>query len=120
MDKVLAEIDWFSENQIEYVDISDSNFGILQRDVDIARYIRQKHDQNGWPKRVNSTWAKNNHETVFEMSRILEDVNRSGVTLALQSTNEVVLKNIKRKNVANTKLQLLMIIIIFTIQVISV
>ena len=105
MDKVLAEIDWFSENQIEYVDISDSNFGILQRDVDIARYIRQKHDQNGWPKRVNSTWAKNNHETVFEMSRILEDVNRSGVTLALQSTNEVVLKNIKRKNVANTKLQ---------------
>jgi putative methyltransferase len=105
LERILAEIDWFSDNKIEYVDITDSNFGILPRDLEIAKYIKQKHDETGWPKKINGTWAKNNPDRVFDMSLILDHVNRAGITLSLQSSDEIVLKNIKRKNVANTRLR---------------
>lgn len=105
IERILAEIDWFSEKQIEYLDVADSNFGILPRDIDIAKYIKQKKEATGWPKKMNATFAKNNQQNVFEISLVLNGINRTGITLALQSSNDIVLKNIKRKNFANTKLK---------------
>lgn len=103
--KVFQELQWFSDNKIEYIDIADSNFGLYERDLDIVRHIKHLHDTTGWPKKINTTWAKSHSERVLEMSKILADMNRLGVTMALQSSDQVVLKNIKRKNVANERLR---------------
>lgn len=104
LDRLLAEIDYFSEKKIEYVEIADPNFGILKRDLDITKYIKEKNSETGYPQKINATWAKSSPERLFEMSKILDSINRGGVTLALQSSNETALKNIKRVNIANKKL----------------
>ena len=104
-ERLIKEIDWFSNKKIEYVEIADANFGILPRDLELAKYIKQKKVDTGYPQKINATWAKNNPERVFEASKILESINRGGVTLALQSQNKTALDNIHRINIANNKLE---------------
>lgn len=103
--RLLKEIDWFSDKKIEYVEIADANFGIFKRDLELVKYIKHKNVTTGFPEKINATWAKNSPDQVFEMSRILDSMDRGGVTLALQSQNPVALDNIKRINIANSRLQ---------------
>lgn len=104
-ERLIKEIDWFSERKIEYVEVADANFGIFPRDLDLVKYIKQKHGENGFPEKINATWAKNSPERLLEMSKILDSMNRGGVTLALQSQNKTALGNIKRINIANDRLE---------------
>lgn len=106
-DRLLKEIDWFSENKIEYVEVADANFGILPRDLELSKYIKQKNIETGYPQKISATWAKSNPERVFEASKILASINRGGVTLALQSQNKTALDNIHRINIANEKLEVI-------------
>ena len=105
LDRVYQEIDWFAKNKVSYVDITDSNFGILPRDLEIAKYFRQSHLDKGFPEKVKASWAKNNPDRVTDMSMILEEMNRGGITLALQSSDKSTLDNVKRVNIANAKLK---------------
>lgn len=104
-ERLYKEIDWFSDNKIEYVEIADANFGIFPRDLELVKYIKQKHLATGFPEKINATWAKNSPERILEMSTILDTIDRGGVTLALQSQNKVALDNIKRINIANERLE---------------
>lgn len=104
-DRLLKEIDWFSKHKIEYIAIADANFGMFPRDLDLVKYIKFKHTETGFPEKIAATWAKNSPERLFEMSKILDTINRGGVTLALQSQNKTTLGNIKRINIANERLQ---------------
>ena len=36
LDRVFAELDWFSKNKVEFIFCCDANFGILPRDYEIA------------------------------------------------------------------------------------
>ena len=36
LDRVYAELDWFSKNKVEFIFCCDANFGMLPRDYDIA------------------------------------------------------------------------------------
>jgi len=105
--RLYDEIDWFSNHQIEYVEVADANFGIMKRDLDLTKYLKQKFIDTGYPQKVSATWAKSSPERIFEMSRILDSMNRGGITLALQSGNKVALDNIKRINIANDKLEVI-------------
>jgi len=106
-ERLIDEIKWFSDKKIEYIEVADANFGILPRDLDLVKFIKKLHDETGFPQKINATWAKNSPERVFEASKILESINRGGVTLALQSQNKVALGNIKRINIANERLEML-------------
>lgn len=98
------EIDYFASKKTEYVEVADANFGILKRDLELVKYIRQTFDKHGYPQKISATWAKSSPDRLFEMSKILESMNRGGITLALQSNNKTALDNIKRTNIANEKL----------------
>ncbi|MBR3620202.1 MAG: radical SAM protein, partial [Clostridia bacterium] len=99
MELVKKEIDWFSENRIEYVYAADANFGLFPRDEEIIDYIIQKHSENGYPQKFQATYSKNNPEVVFRINKRLHEAGmRKGATLSLQSMNEGVLKNIGREN----------------------
>lgn len=104
-ERLVNEIHWFSNKKIEYVEIADANFGILPRDLELVKLIKQLHDTTGFPQKINATWAKNSPDRVFEASKILDSINRGGVTLALQSQNKTALDNIKRINIANERLE---------------
>lgn len=104
-ERLLAEIDYFSQKKTEYIEVADANFGIVKRDLELTKYIRHKFLTTGHPEKISATWAKSSPDRIFEMSKILDSMNRGGVTLALQSNNKTALENIKRTNIANEKLE---------------
>ena len=101
MDRLNAEIDWFSSKKIEFVFCCDANFGILPRDVDIARTIAARKSELGYPKAFSVQNTKNATERAYLTQKILSDSGlNKGVALSLQSVDVTTLKNIKRQNIS--------------------
>ncbi len=99
IETVKKEIDWMSENKIEYCYCADSNFGMFPRDMEIVAYVIEKFKENGYPQKFQATYSKNNPETVFEITRMLNRAGMSkGATVSFQSMHQNVLDNIYRKN----------------------
>lgn len=99
IETVKAEIDWMSENKIEYCYCADANFGLFERDEEIVEYLIEKHNHNGYPQKFQATYSKNNSEKVFRINKRLNDVGMSkGATLSFQSLHQHVLDNIYRTN----------------------
>jgi hypothetical protein len=101
MDRLGQEIDWFSSKKIEFVFCCDANFGILPRDIDIARAIAAKKFEYGYPQAFSVQNTKNATERAYLTQKILSDSGlNKGVALSLQSVNITTLKNIKRQNIS--------------------
>lgn len=76
----------------------DANFGILKRDVEIAKAIRQNKEKYGFPTSCHIWMAKNVTDRNLEIAEILEELVVP--SMAVQSMDEEVLKNIKRDNIS--------------------
>ena len=74
---------------------ADANFGIAERDIEIARYVARLTEETSYPRKLNVNWAKNQPK-LFEIGKILNNIN---MIISLQSLDETVLKNIKRQNI---------------------
>jgi radical SAM superfamily enzyme YgiQ (UPF0313 family) len=99
-EKIFAEIDWFSKQKIEFVFCCDANFGILPRDIEIARKTARNKLKFNFPKSFSVQNTKNSSEKIFELQKILNDAGlQKGVNLALQSTNPKTLRSINRENI---------------------
>jgi putative methyltransferase len=100
LDKVMREIEWFSRNRVDLVFATDANFGIIERDVEIARAIASAKDATGYPLQFRVNYAKNSNDRVFEISRTLSRSELSaGTTLSMQSVDDVVLEAVKRDSI---------------------
>lgn len=99
LEQVCGDIDWIGQHNIGHVFVGDANFGILERDTDIARRFAQIHEQYGFPKSVCTQNAKNPKEHSFEALAILDRSGiKTGGLMALQSINGPTLKAIRRDN----------------------
>jgi radical SAM superfamily enzyme YgiQ (UPF0313 family) len=100
MEQVLAEIEWISKKQIAYIAMTDSNFGIKSRDIEIARALVEARGKHGSPSFISVSWAKHSPENVLEISKILRE-GKIGfrITQALQSYNVESLKAVERANI---------------------
>ncbi len=100
MERVKGDLLWMAQHKITYCICADSNFGILPRDREIAEYLVKLKKEYGYPKKFETTSARNKDEFVFEINQLLEseDLN-CGISIALQSTSPVVLENIGRSNI---------------------
>ena len=99
MDKIKSEILWMSEHGIPYCYCADANFGISERDLEIAQYVVDRNRATGYPKIFKPCYAKNSDERVFRIGKLLnENGVDKGVTLAYQSMSSEVLQNIGRRN----------------------
>ncbi len=100
IEQVRDEVEWIGRNGIKYIAMSDANFGIRDRDVDVAQLLAECKSRYGVPDFISVSWVKNSHENVLRIADIL---NCCGigfrVTLSLQSLNDNVLKAIKRSNI---------------------
>lgn len=99
MERIRKEIEWFAAKKAEYIFCADANFGILERDLEIAQYVVEVKNRTGYPLIFNGCYAKNSNDIVFKISKLLFDnkANKSA-TLAYQSMNTVALANVNRKN----------------------
>jgi hypothetical protein len=76
---------------------ADDNFGMYERDVEIADYIGWLQGKFQWPRYIRTTTGKNKGERIIQ---VLRKTNGAlPMTVAVQSMNPVVLKNIKRDNI---------------------
>ena len=100
MHQVREEVEWIGRHGIKYIAMSDANFGIRKRDLDVARLLAECKERYGVPDFISVSWVKNSHKNVLEIADIL---NQCGigfrVTLSLQSLNDDVLKAVNRSNI---------------------
>jgi 2-(S-pantetheinyl)-carbapenam-3-carboxylate methyltransferase len=98
MDKIKAEIDYLASHRIEDIYLTDCNFGLFERDLEITRLLVASKQRSGYPKRVRIQFAKQSDERVLEISRLLNaDGMLWGTTLSMQSVTPKVLKAVKRQ-----------------------
>ena len=100
IDRVLGEIEWIGRNKIPYCLGADANFGMVQRDYEIAEALVAAKEKYGYPEKFRVNFGKNSGEKVFRVAELLHkaDMTKS-ITLARQSNDSQVLKNIKRSNI---------------------
>jgi putative methyltransferase len=97
LSRVQADLEWAIGKPISYMVCADANFGIFkERDVEIARIIKRVAEQSQVDS-VNLQYAKNSTDVVFEIAKIIGNLSR-GITVSVQSMNDITLEAIKRKN----------------------
>jgi hypothetical protein len=104
MDRVSAELEWCAQNRIPRVFLADANFGIMERDVEIAEKIAELKGTYGFPTLVSTNYAKN---TTKHLKKIVQtfvdaDILTQGL-LSLQSMDAGTLKTVKRSNIKTEK-----------------
>ncbi|BBO76411.1 hypothetical protein DSCW_38280 [Desulfosarcina widdelii] len=97
LDRIADEIKYLADLGVEDIYITDSNFGLFKRDLEIAKLLVDARRRTGFPKRVRIQFAKTSNETVFAISRLLFDNDMLwGTTLSMQSVDVEVLEAISR------------------------
>jgi len=97
LDRIRADLEWCIGKPISYLFCADANFGIFKdRDLEIAKIIKRVANQSQIDS-VNLQYAKNSTDIVFNIAKLLGSLSR-GVTVSVQSMNDVSLEAIKRKN----------------------
>jgi radical SAM superfamily enzyme YgiQ (UPF0313 family) len=99
-ERIRAEIEWFGQHGVDYLDQADANYGIVKRDVELTKFLVETKRKYGYPKTFRTSFAKNSNETIYNIATMLHEANMlKSVTLAMQSMESDVLVNIKRKNI---------------------
>lgn len=101
LQKVFDELQWLSDNKVEYVYCADANFGLFDRDMTITDKFIELKEKTGYPSRLKVNFTKNRCDFVGDISRKLSehDMGKSQ-TLSFQSVDGKVLEAIGRKNIA--------------------
>ena len=100
LDRVFDEITWLSEQGAVYIFIADANFGMLKRDVEIARHLAECKRKNGYPMSVYFSSSKNTPERVTEITMILDQAGMVATQpVSLQTMSAQTLEHVKRSNI---------------------
>ena len=102
VDRVKSDIDYCRQHaQDDVLMINDANFGLYDRDFEIAQFIRQEYHNYNWPQNVIVNWGQVRSERSLEIADILKEVCL--FRQSSQSMSHDVLKNIKRKNISENQ-----------------
>jgi radical SAM superfamily enzyme YgiQ (UPF0313 family) len=100
--RVFAEIEYIRERaSASQLILADVNFGILKRDLDVAKFIKASHVEYHWPKSLYVYNAKLPTETTLRTMETLHPMAQ--LCMSFQSTDEKVLDNIHRANIGYDK-----------------
>lgn len=108
LEKVFAELEWIGMNGCGFVTITDANFGMfVDRDNAIADKLIEVQEQYGCPDSFSMSWAKDQKPEVFDIvfKLIKNPKFNQGLTVSVQSMDLDVLENIKRRNLAQHKIE---------------
>ena len=103
--KMVKEINWISDHEIDYLHLIDNNFGMYKNHKVISDLLIDRLKTKGYPNALNITWAKHKKPYLFDIAEDLWKVGlNKSVTIALQSMNNQTLKAVERAN-ENTNLK---------------
>lgn len=101
IERVEADIRWFSEHKIDYVWGADGNFGLFPRDRYIADLLVVAKKKTGYPQQMKVNYAKLNGDNVFYITKVFAENGLSkSTTMSLQSTSDTALRFAGRKNMS--------------------
>ncbi|MBI4398004.1 MAG: cobalamin B12-binding domain-containing protein [Candidatus Omnitrophica bacterium] len=102
MDRLQNDMQWFSSQKIEFIYCCDANFGLLNRDIDIVKYMANLKTNTGYPKAFSVQNTKNATDRAYRVQKILNDYGlNKGVTLSMQSVDPYTLQQVKRENISS-------------------
>ena len=98
LERVFAEIDYIGSHVKKYGTMMtcDANFGILDRDVEIAENIYATHKKYGFPTFINVQWNKSNPDRIYRVAKAFDGI--ASVGSSRQSLHDPTLEAIGRKN----------------------
>lgn len=98
--RVAAELEWLGRNRIGFVYNADSNFGMQQRDEEVAEMMVATKLKYGYPEKVVNLYGKNTDERIYRIARMLHQHGmHKGLGLSRQSLDEEALTNTRRRNI---------------------
>jgi len=100
MDRVHAELDYIAKkvpSNVSHLTITDSNFGMYERDYEICEHINRLQKDSNYPRYTRASTGKNRKDRIAKAFRLLNGSLQFG--LSVQSVDPDVLENIKRKNI---------------------
>ena len=101
LDRVNADINYMATHVPENthsMHISDLNFGMMPRDIDVCKTIGDVKKKYGYPLNVLATTGKNSKEKIINAIKLLDGALR--FTMSVQSMDPEVLQNIRRDNIS--------------------
>lgn len=100
MERIRAELEWIGVHKIPAMWIADANFGILPRDLEIARLVVETKKRFGFPRRLTTNYAKNTHQQLVD---IIETFLEAGLIstgiISVQTRDDQTLATVRRKNI---------------------
>ena len=84
------------KNKTKRIAVFDSNWGIFEKDVQLADHILKVMEKYDWPQDIACLTPKTNWNNLLEINDILK--NRVSASLSMQSLKIETLTDIKRKN----------------------
>lgn len=102
MERLEAEAEWFARKGLTHVFVCDANFGILPRDVELARRLVDSYEHIGGRLAVSIQTTKSVTDRSYTIQSILSGSSAVsfGATLSLQSLDETTLDNVARSNIS--------------------
>lgn len=99
--RVMGDLYWIATHKICFCICADSNFGVFDRDEKLAEYVVELKNKYGYPQKIETIAAKNKSDLIFRINSKLESANLNrGISLAIQSFSEDVLKIVGRQNIS--------------------
>ncbi|MEI6212826.1 MAG: radical SAM protein [Desulfuromonadales bacterium] len=98
VERVLQEL-WYLARRsvVKTLQVADSNFGMYDEDIEIARELSIIQKKLNWPTYFVGIGAKNNKKRALEAATLIKGAMLSA---AIQSSDPLVLQNVKRQNVS--------------------
>ena len=89
-------------SEMHSMHISDLNFGMYTKDIEVCKIIKNIQNEYKYPKYVKVTSGKNKKDQIIEAIKILG--SSTFMAMSVQSMNQDVLSNIKRDNISSDHL----------------
>ncbi len=101
LERVKEEIEYIASRvkNINLLMVGDANFGIFERDIEIAEHLRKIKYKYGYPRDLFVAWARIRIERLIKISEIVGDmVSITTAFGSFQTMDPGVAKNIRRTN----------------------
>ena len=104
LERVFAELEWCARNQVSSIFLADANFGMFERDVEIAKKVAELKRRYGYPKVFTASYAKNKVKYIKQIvARHIEAGVLTEGLLSLQSMDTNTLEAVDRSNIKTEK-----------------
>jgi radical SAM superfamily enzyme YgiQ (UPF0313 family) len=107
VERIKSEFDYIAVRMKDFRDVpmalADSNFGMFERDEEIAEHIRFLEGEYGWPVSFIFDTGKSQLDRLLRVATKMN--KRISMSISPQSLNHDTLKAIKRKNLGNDNVE---------------